>query len=133
MAKLDTISLSGNSFVNVGTESILGMIIANTDSEDVTFDLAIGPKSLNGGTATTNAVFVLKAIPIPEGSTFVWDDEDVLNNAFGAGSVITTFESTRGIFKTVSDYTFLIRVGSGHTADVTMRRADRATLSRKIK
>ena len=87
MAKIDTISLSGNSFVNVGTESILGMIITNTDTEDVTFDLALGPKSLNGGTATTNAVFILKAIPIGEGATFIWDDEDVLNNAFGQHTI----------------------------------------------
>ena len=133
MAKIDTISLSGNSFINVGTESILGMIVTNTDNEDITFDLAIGPKSLHNGTATTDAVFVLKAIPIGEGSTFIWDDEDVLRNAFGSGSVVATYESARGIFKTVSNYTFLIRVGSGHTADVIMRRSNRNTLSRKIK
>tara|TARA_R100001443_G_scaffold1361_1_gene5132 strand:+ start:1258 stop:1659 length:402 start_codon:yes stop_codon:yes gene_type:complete len=133
MAKIDTISLSGDSFVDVAKEGILGMIVSNTDNEDITFDLVVGPKSLHNGTATTGAVFILKEIPIPVGSTFVWDDEDVLTNAFNPGSTITTYESTRGIFKTVSDYTFLIRVGSGHTADVTMRRADRATLSRKIK
>jgi hypothetical protein len=133
MAKIDTISLSGNSFVDLSKEGILGMIVSNTDSEDVTLDLVIGPKSLHNGTATTGAVFVLKQIPIPVGSTFIWDDEDVLSNAFGAGSVVTTYDSVRGIFKTVSDYTFLIRVGSGHTADVTLRRSNRNTLSRKIK
>jgi len=123
MAKIDTISLSGDSFKNIGTDGIAGVIAANTDTTDITLDLAIGPKTLHNGTATTNAVFVLKSIPIPVGSTFVWDDDSILANAFKTGSTITSYQDTRGVFTKLKDSTFLIRVGSGHTADVTMRRS----------
>jgi len=123
MAKIDTISLSGDNFKNIGTDGIAGVIAANTDTTDITLDLAIGPKTLHNGTATTNAVFVLKSIPIPVGSTFVWDDDSILANAFKTGSTITSYQDTRGVFTKLKDSTFLIRVGSGHTADVTMRRS----------
>jgi hypothetical protein len=123
MAKIDTISLSGDTFKNIGTNGITGIMAANTDSEDITLDLAIGPKILHNGTATTNAVFVLKTIPIPVGSTFIWDDDSILANAFKAGSTITNYQDTRGVFTKLKDNTFLIRLGSGHTADVIMRRS----------
>lgn len=45
MAKINTISLSGNSFVDIGIENIIGIIASNTDSEDITIDLVIGEKS----------------------------------------------------------------------------------------
>ena len=123
MAKIDTISLSGDTFKNIGTDGIAGVIAANTDTTDITLDLAIGPKTLHNGTATTNAVFVLKSIPIPVGSTFVWDDDNILANAFKTGSTITSYQDTRSVFTKLKDSTFLIRVGSGHTADVIMRRS----------
>jgi len=123
MAKIDTISLSGDTFKNIGTNGITGIMAANTDSEDITLDLAIGPKILHNGTATTNAAFVLKTIPIPVGSTFIWDDDSILANAFKAGSTITNYQDTRGVFTKLKDNTFLIRLGSGHTADVIMRRS----------
>lgn len=123
MAKIDTISLSGDTFKNIGTDGILGLIVSNTDNEDVTFDLAIGPKILHNGTATTNAVFVLKAIPIPVGSTFLWDDDAILSGAFKTGSTITNYQNTRGVFTNLKNNTFLIRLGSGHTGDVLMRRS----------
>ena len=62
MAKINTISLSGNSFVDIGIENIIGIIASNTDSEDITIDLVIGEKKLNGTTSTTGAIFVLKDI-----------------------------------------------------------------------
>ena len=123
MAKIDTISLSGDSFKDIGTDGILGLIVSNTDTTDVTFDLAIGPKILHNGTATTNAVFVLKAIPIPVGSTFLWDDDTILSGAFKTGSTITNYQNTRGVFTNLKNNTFLIRLGSGHTGDVLMRRS----------
>ena len=64
MAKINTISLSGNSFVDIGIENIIGIIASNTDSEDITIDLVIGEKKLNGTTSTTGAIFVLKDIHI---------------------------------------------------------------------
>ena len=123
MAKIDTISLSGDTFKDIGTNGILGLIVSNTDTTDVTFDLAIGPKTLHNGTATTNAVFVLKAIPVPVGSTFLWDDDAILSGAFKTGSTITNYQNTRGVFTNLKNNTFLIRLGSDHTGDVLMRRS----------
>ena len=64
MARIDTISLSGNNFVNVGLKSIDGLIVSNTDTEDITFDLAIGPLLLHNKSTTSvgedSAVFVLR-------------------------------------------------------------------------
>jgi hypothetical protein len=122
MAKIDTISLSGDSFKDIGTESISGIIASNTDSEDITFDLVIGPKTLHNGTSDTNAVYVLKAIPIPLGSTFVWDDDDILSNIFKSGSTVTNYQDTQGKFASLINNTFLIRLGSGHTADILLKR-----------
>ena len=122
MARIDTISLSGNNFKNIGTDSISGVIVSNTDSEDITLDLVIGPKTLHNGTATTTAIFILKSIPIPEGSTFVWDDDNILSSIFNSGSVVTNYQDTRAVFTTLKNNTFLIRLGSGHTGDALLKR-----------
>tara|TARA_Y100000401_G_scaffold73472_1_gene59487 strand:- start:256 stop:627 length:372 start_codon:yes stop_codon:yes gene_type:complete len=122
MARIDTISLSGNNFKDVTTGSITGLLICNTDTEDITFDLIIGPKTLHNGTSSTNGVFILKDIPVPVGSTFVWDDDDILTDAFKGGSVINNYQDKRNIFTPLENNTFLIRVGSGHTADVLLKR-----------
>ena len=127
MARIDTISLSGNNFVNVGLKSIDGLIVSNTDTEDITFDLAIGPLLLHNKSTTSvgedSAIFVLKDIPIPIGSSFVWDDNQVLTDSFKSGSVVTKFESKRNRFVKKSDFVFLIRLGSSHTGDVILKRS----------
>tara|TARA_Y100000592_G_scaffold96203_1_gene164260 strand:- start:2255 stop:2626 length:372 start_codon:yes stop_codon:yes gene_type:complete len=122
MARIDTISLSGNEFVNIGIRGIDGLTVCNTDTEDVTFDLIIGPALLNKKTTTTDAIFILKEIPVPVGSSFVFDDNGVLSGAFNQGSAITKYEYRRKSFIVKNNFTFLIRVGSGHTADVFLRR-----------
>ncbi len=122
MARIDTISLSGNEFVNVGLAGIDGLNVCNTDTEDITFDLIIGPTLLDKKTDTTDAIFILKEIPVPVGSTFVFDDNGVLSGAFNQGSKVSKYESRRRRFIEQKSFTFLIRVGSGHTADVILRR-----------
>tara|TARA_R100000995_G_C3455330_1_gene110266 strand:+ start:198 stop:572 length:375 start_codon:yes stop_codon:yes gene_type:complete len=123
MAKINIISLSGDSFVNVGTQNIEGVIVTNTDSEDVTFDLVVAPSKIADSTSTTDAVFVLKSIPVPVGSTFIWDDDDILSNIFNGGSFVSKYNSNTKKFEDLKRNTFLIRVGSGHTADVLIRRS----------
>mgnify|MGYP003137085139 FL=1 len=127
MARIDTISLSGNNFVNVGLKSIDGLIVSNTDTEDITFDLAIGPRLLHDKSTTSigeeSVIFILKDIPIPIGSSFVWDDNQVLTDSFKAGSVVTKFESKRNRFVRKSDFVFLIRLGNNHTGDVVLKRS----------
>jgi len=123
MAKIDTISLTGdNKFRNIGTESIISMNVCNTDSTDITFDLIIGPKILHKTTSTTDAIFLLKDIPVPTGSAFLWDADDILTVAFRPGFKITTYKDSTSIFSALKNQTFLIRSGSGHTADVILRR-----------
>ena len=122
MAKINTISLSGNSFVDIGTDNIIGIIASNTDSEDITIDLVIGEKKLNGTTSTTGAIFVLKDIPIPVGSSFVWDDDNILSGIFSSGSTVSNYNTLKRKFEILRNNTFLIRTGSGHTADVLLKR-----------
>ena len=95
MAGVDTIALSGNEFVNIGITGIDGLVVCNTDTEDVTFDLIVGPRLLDNKTDTTDAIFILKKIPVPVGSSFVFDDNDVLTGAFNQGSVVTKYDYRR--------------------------------------
>ena len=122
MATINTISLSGDSFVNIGTQNIIGLIATNTDSEDVTIDLIIGEEKLNGTTSTTGAIFVLKDIPIPVGSSFVWDDDNILSGIFSSGSTVSNYNVLKRKFETLRNNTFLVRAGSGHTVDVLLKR-----------
>ena len=127
MARIDTISLSGDSFVNIGLKGVDGLIVSNTDTTDITFDLAIGPLLLHKKSTTSigedSAVFILKSIPVPIGSSFVWDDNQVLTDSFKSGSIITKFESKRDRFVKKENLVFLIRLGSGHTGDVIIKRS----------
>jgi hypothetical protein len=123
MAKIDTIQLSNNKFVNVGTQNIIGLIVANTHTEDVGFDLILGNPSLNGTTSTDGAIYVLKSIPVPTGSTFVWDDDNVLSGVFEAGSNVSEFNNDIDNFSIVSGLTFLIRLDEDNeAASVILRR-----------
>jgi len=122
MASINIISLSGDNFVDIGTQNILSLIAANTDTDDITFDLAIGPTKIANTSTTTDVVFILKDVPVAVGGTLVWDDDGVLSNAFSSGSVLSKFDNKRKKFKSLKNNTFLIRVGSGHTADVVLKR-----------
>tara|TARA_S200002703_G_scaffold153783_1_gene155712 strand:- start:76 stop:450 length:375 start_codon:yes stop_codon:yes gene_type:complete len=123
MAKIDTVQLSSNKFVNVGTQNIIGLIVANTHTEDIGFDLILGDPSLNGTTSTDGAIYVLKSIPVPTGSTFVWDDDNVLSGVFEAGSNVSEFNNDIDNFSIVSGLTFLIRLDEDNeAASVILRR-----------
>ncbi len=122
MASINIISLSGDNFVDIGTQNILSLIVSNTDTEDITFDLAIGPTKIADTSTTTDVVFVLKSVPVVTGGTLVWDDDGVLSDAFTAGSKVLKFDANQKKFKDLKNNTFLIRVGSSHTADVVLKR-----------
>ena len=123
MAKVDTIQLSDNNFVNVGRENIIGLIVANTHTSDIGFDLMLGDPVLAGGTSATDAVYILKSIPIPAGSTFVWDDDNVLSGVFEAGSTASVFNTNTNNFESKKGLTFLLRLDTGSTtASVVLRR-----------
>tara|TARA_R100001510_G_scaffold34094_1_gene30562 strand:- start:398 stop:772 length:375 start_codon:yes stop_codon:yes gene_type:complete len=123
MAKIDTIQLSGNTFVDVGTENITGLIVANTHTDNIGFDLMLGDPVLAGGTDTTDAVYILKSIPITTGSTFIWDDDNVLSGVFDAGSTASVFNTSINAFERKKGLTFLLRLDAGSTAaSVVLRR-----------
>jgi|TARA_R100000084_G_C4612186_1_gene128694 hypothetical protein len=123
MAKIDTIQLSDNNFVNVGTENIVGLVVSNTHTSDIGFDLMLGDPILAGGTDTTDAIFILKSIPIPTGSTFVWDDDNVLSGVFESGSLVSVFNTNINSFEKKKGLTFLLRLDTGSTtASVVLRR-----------
>ena len=121
-AEINLISLSGDNFVDVGLQSINALLAVNTDNEDITLDLIIGPKTIDGTTTTTDAFFILKAIPIPVGSTFDFAGDAVLGGAGKIETIIKEYKSNKKKFETVENLTFLIRLGSSHTADVVLRR-----------
>ena len=123
MAKVDTIQLSTNKFVNIGTQNIIGLVVANTHTSDIGFDLILGDKSLDNTTSTSGAIHVLKSIPIPTGSTFVWDDDNVLSGIFESGSTVSNFDFAINSFALVKGLTFLIRLDTdSHAASVILRR-----------
>ena len=122
MARINLISLSGDTLKDIGLSGIDGVIATNTDSEDITFDLLIGPKTLHNGTSTTGAYYILKSVPIPLGSSFVWDDNGVLTRAGDGPTQILEYKTIKSKFEETKDITFLIRLGSGHTADVVLKR-----------
>ena len=123
MAKVDTIQLSDNNFVDIGRENIIGLIVANTHSDTISFDLMLGDPALAGGTDTTDAIFILKSISIQTGSTFIWDDDNVLSGVFEAGSTASVFNTNTNNFESKKGLTFLLRLDTGSTtASVVLRR-----------
>tara|TARA_R100000388_G_C7229892_1_gene154010 strand:- start:186 stop:563 length:378 start_codon:yes stop_codon:yes gene_type:complete len=124
MARINTIQLSGNTFINVGTDNIIGLIVANTHTDDVGFDLVLDSPVLAGQTsASTDTIHILKSIPIPTGSTFVWDDDNVLSGVFEAGSTVSAFNTSINAFESKKGLTFLLRLDAASTtASVVLRR-----------
>ena len=124
MANIDTIQLTGNNFIDIGKQNIVGLIVANTYTEDIGFDLIIGKPSLSNTSSTTDAVFVLKGIPIPVGGSLVWDDDNVLSNIFKTGSTISKYDYNKKTFENISsDNTFLVRLDTAsHTGSVVLKR-----------
>lgn len=123
MAKVDTLQLSDENFVDVGRENIQGLIVSNTHTDDIGFDLILGDPVLSGGTATTDAIFILKSVPISSGSTFVWDDDNVLSGVFDKGGSISVFNTNTNSFTKKDGLTFLLKLEAASTsASVVIRR-----------
>ena len=123
MAAIDTVQLSGENFLNIGRKNIEGLIVANTYTADLTFDLVLGVDTLEGGTSTTGAVYIIKDILVPVGGSLVWDDDNVLSDLFKGTSTISGYDYNTNSFEVVSDLTFLIKLNnSSSTASVVLRR-----------
>lgn len=125
MARVDTIQLSGTNYQEVGRLNILNVIVANTFTVDITFDLIIGDKTLSEGSSSTNAVFILKDVPIPTGGSLVWDDDGLLTDVFSSGSKINEFNENLKSFVEIKNKVFLIRISAASgtpTASVLMKR-----------
>ena len=89
----------------------------------MTFDLVLGVDTLEGGTSTTGAVYIIKDILVPVGGSLVWDDDNVLSDLFKGTSTISGYDYNTNSFEVVSDLTFLIKLNnSSSTASVVLRR-----------
>ena len=119
---LDIVQLSGDVFQDVKFLPINSLTISNTHTSDVVFDLVVGNKSLSLGNTDTGAIYILKQIPIPTGSTFDWEANTFLQQIGLQSNLIRKYNNTRKQFELLSGLTFLIRVGSSQTADVLIRR-----------
>jgi|TARA_Y100000289_G_scaffold59306_1_gene65280 hypothetical protein len=118
--RVDIVQLSGNNFINIGTEDVKSLIVTNTDTETITLDVIIGASSLAGGTATTNAIHILKSVEITVGAAFIWEGDRVLDSVFKPKAILNKHNGSA--FVAFTGQTYLIRVGSGHTADVIIKR-----------
>ncbi len=122
MARINLISLSGNKFKDIGLQNIISLIVTNTDTTDITFDLAIGPKTLHNKTSDTGAFYVLKNIPIPLGSTFNWDSDNLLSSIGDNGGLISEYKDVKSRFESTKNLTFLIRLDTDFVGNVLIRR-----------
>ena len=122
MARINLISLSGDKFKDIGLQNIISLIVTNTDTTDITFDLAIGPKTLHNKTSDTGAFYVLKNIPIPLGSTFNWDSDNLLSSIGDNGGLISEYKDVKSRFESTKNLTFLIRLDTGFVGNVLIRR-----------
>jgi len=122
MAQINLISLSGNTFKDIGLQNIVGLIVTNTDTTDITFDLVVGPKTLHNKNVDTGAFYILKDIPIPVGSTFTWDSNNILSSAGASGTSIREYKDIKSRFELTKNFSFLVRLDTGFTADVVLRR-----------
>tara|TARA_R100000234_G_C4874074_1_gene124533 strand:- start:88 stop:459 length:372 start_codon:yes stop_codon:yes gene_type:complete len=122
MARINLISLSGNKFKDIGLQNIISLIVTNTDTTDITFDLAIGPKTLHNKTSDTGAFYVLKDIPIPLGSTFNWDSDNLLSSIGDNGGLISEYKDVKSRFESTKNLTFLIRLDTDFVGNVLIRR-----------
>ena len=120
---VDIIQLSGDTFEDISFIPINALTISNTHTADVTFDLVLGPRKLRLGSTDTDAIYILKNIPIPSGSTFDWESNAFLRTVGLDSSIIRKYDNNRRVFDLMKDgFTFLVRLGSGHTADVLIKR-----------
>jgi hypothetical protein len=122
MAQINLISLSGNTFKDIGLKNISGLIVTNTDTTDITFDLVVGPKTLHNSTSDTGAFYILKDIPIPVGSSFNWDANNILSTVGSTGTSISEYKDIKSKFELTKNFSFLVRLDTGFTADVVLRR-----------
>lgn len=121
---LDIIQLSGDTFEDIGFLPINSLVVTNSYTTDITFDLVLGPKLLRLSNTDADAIYILKNIPIPTGSTFDWEANTFLKTIGTQSVLIRKFDNNRRIFELLQDrsLTFLIRAGSSQTADVLIQR-----------
>jgi len=65
---------------------------------------------------------VLKDIPIPVGSTFTFESDNILSTLGSAGSIIEEYKDIKSRFEAAKNMTFLIRLDTGFVASVILRR-----------
>lgn len=119
---LDIIQLDGDIFQDVFFVPINSLTISNTHTADITFDLVVGPRLLALSNTDTDAIYILKNIPIPTGSTFDWEANTFLRTIGTQSSLVRKYDNKRKRFEQLNGLTFLMRVSSGGTADVLIKR-----------
>ena len=70
------ISSNTNQFVDIKCKSFRKLLVANSDSEDITINLVVGKDDNAGQTSVTNGAYVYQGIKIPQGVTLCIDGLD---------------------------------------------------------
>ena len=124
MANIDIVSISGNNFIDLGTDGIKALIATNTDTEEVKLDLCIGPTARAGGSATTDCIFILKEVIILTGSSFTWNDNGIIFSPFNTRRNKILRKHNGSAFAALTGQTFLVRAANaGETFDLIIRRS----------
>ena len=124
MANIDIVSIDGDNFIDLGTEGIKSLVATNTDNEDVTIDLCIGPAARAGGSSTTDCIFIIKGVNISEGTSFTWNDNGIIFSPFNVRRNKNLTKHNGTAFVALTNQTFLVRAGSsGKTIDLLIRRS----------
>jgi len=104
------VSTNTNQFVNLNCKKFTNLYISNSDSEDITINVAIGKDDNAGQTSITNGAYFLEGVTIPMGVTMHVPGIN-FSQLRGADAVSGGQAALTGALRE-DDYTLLISAGA---------------------
>ena len=133
MANIQVVSIDSTSFVTLNNKGFDKMMITNTGSSDLDFNLVFGDTRLIGETSvgsTYEAFYFLKGVEVPVGATLEIDGYSpssirktdgtrlakTITKSFDKDNQSDTFRRVTTSTTTTVDYSFLVSLNSGSDA-----------------
>jgi len=137
MANIQVVSIDSTSFVTLNNKGFDKMMITNTGSSDLDFNLVFGDTRLIGETSTGStyeAFYFLKGVEVPVGATLEIDgySPSSITKTNGTKLIKSTTRVAAGMDKrdfrlskltettTVVDYSFLVSCSASDSADIVV-------------
>ena len=137
MANIQVVSIDSTSFVTLNNKGFDKMMITNTGSSDLDFNLVFGDTRLIGETSvgsTYEAFYFLKGVEVPVGTTLEIDGYSPSNIAKTNGTKLTRSNTRvaaamdkrdyklRNLNETTTtiDYSFLVSCSASDSADIVV-------------